>query len=62
MGNQLLGQGLSEFFTLSMKLPKEGFSLNEKIIVLEGEDNHKVPIASTMLRKAGIYETLGEMI
>lgn len=62
-GEPAVGSGpVSEFFTLSMKLLEEGFSLNEKITVLEGEDDHKVPIANTMLRKAGIYETFGKMI
>ena len=62
-GEPAVGSGpVSEFFTLSMKLLEEGFSLNEKVIVLEGEADHKVPIANTMLRKTGIYETFGKRI
>lgn len=62
-GEPAVGSGpVSEFFTLSMKLLEEGFTLNEKVIVLEGEADHKVPIANTMLRKTGIYETFGKMI
>ncbi|CAB4016319.1 Hypothetical predicted protein, partial [Paramuricea clavata] len=41
-GGPAVGPGpVSEFFTLSMKLIEEGFSLNEKIMVLEREDDHK---------------------
>ena len=62
-GEPAVGSGpVLEFFTLSMKLLEDGFSLNEGIVVLEGESDHKLPIANTMLRKTGMYETFGKMI
>ena len=45
-----------------MRFLEEGFSINEKVTVLEGEADHKVPVANTMLRKTGIYETFRKMI
>ena len=62
-GEPAVGSGpVSEFFTLSMRFLEEGFSINEKVTVLEGEADHKVPVANTMLRKTGMYEMFGKMI
>ena len=48
-----LGLGLYQNFSHFMRFLEEGFSINEKVTVLEGEADHKVPVTNRAAEKGG---------
>lgn len=62
-----VGSGpMREFFSLVMKMILDGFPLDgeerPKTLVFEGENDHKVPVANSLLRSTGFYKCIGRMI
>ena len=60
------GGPVREFFSLSMSMIMNGFLLEGEnkplTLVFEGEADHKVPVANSLLRSTGFYKSIGRMI
>ena len=62
-----VGSGpVREFFSLVMKMHVNGFPLdggdNPPTLVFEGEHDHRIPVANSLLRSTGFYKSIGRMI
>jgi hypothetical protein len=62
-----VGSGpVREFFSLLMNMIVDGFPLEGEdkplTLVFEGEVDHKVPVANSLLRRTGFYKLIGSMI
>ena len=62
-----VGSGpVREFFSLVMKMLINGFPLEGEdkppTLVFEGEKDHKIPVANSLLRSTGFYKSIGRMI
>ena len=62
-----VGSGpIREFFSILMNMLIDGFPLdgenNPVTLVFEGEDDHKVPVANSLLQRTGFYKLVGKMI
>ena len=60
------GGPVREFFSLLMSMIMNGFLLEGEnkplTLVFEGEADHKVPVANSLLRSIGFYKSIGRMI
>lgn len=66
-GESGIGSGpLREFFSLSMQLLEDGIqgihSSGNKILIFEGQDDHKLPIKDPLLRQTGLFVAAGKML
>lgn len=62
-----VGSGpVREFFSLVMRMLIDGFPLDGEdkppTLVFEGENDHKIPVANSLLRSTGFYKSIGRMI
>ncbi len=62
-----IGSGpVREFFSILMNMVINGFPLDGEdkpaTLIFEGEDDHKVPVANSLLRSTGFYTLVGRMI
>ena len=57
---------IREFFSILMNMLIDGFPLdgenNPVALVFEGEDDHKVPVANSLLQRTGFYKLVRKMI
>ena len=62
-----VGSGpVREFFSLVMKMLVDGFPLEggdkPQTLVFENENDHKIPVANSVLRSTGFHKSIGRMI
>ena len=62
-----IGSGpVREFFSILMSMVIHGFPLDGEVkpvtLIFEGENDHKVPVANSLLRSTGFYKLVGRMI
>lgn len=62
-----VGSGpVREFFSLVMKMLVDGFPLDggdkPPTLIFEGENDHRIPVANSLLRSTGFYKSIGRMI
>lgn len=62
-----VGDGpVREFFSLLMSMVMDGFPVDGQkkplTLIFEGENDHKVPVANSLLRRTGFYKATGRMI
>lgn len=66
-GEAGVGSGpVREFFSLSMQLLEEGlpdvFEPDKRLLIFEGQEDHKVPRQEPLLRQTGLFVAAGKMI
>lgn len=66
-GEAGVGSGpVREFFPLSMQLLEEGlpdvFEPDKRLLIFEGQEDHKVPRQEPLLRQTGLFVAAGKMI
>ncbi len=62
-----VGSGpVCEFFSILMNMIVDGFPLDGEdkapTLIFEGESDHKIPVANSLLRRTGFYKLVGRMI